>query len=74
MIFIHTHGFHLINVDQLSYHVLEIRLVCLVLTIEVLYITTEYLQSDKLWADQLVAVGKPPEDDDLISYIIISVA
>jgi len=29
----------------------------------------EYLQSAKSWADQLAAVGKPIEDDDLISYI-----
>ncbi|KAF5447742.1 hypothetical protein F2P56_033269 [Juglans regia] len=31
---------------------------------------SEYLQSAKVLADQLVAVGKPTEDEDLISFII----
>jgi hypothetical protein len=31
---------------------------------------TEYLTVAKNWADQLAAVGKPVEDDDLISFII----
>jgi hypothetical protein len=31
---------------------------------------TEYLNQAKTWADQLAAVGKPVDDDDLISFII----
>jgi len=31
---------------------------------------TDFLQSTKLWVDQLVVVGKPLADDDLISYVI----
>jgi hypothetical protein len=31
---------------------------------------TEYLNQAKSWADQLAAVGKPVDDDDLISFII----
>lgn len=31
---------------------------------------TEYLNTAKQWADQLSAVGKPVEDDDLISFTI----
>lgn len=30
----------------------------------------EYLQTAKSWADQLAAVGKAIDDDDLISYVI----
>jgi hypothetical protein len=31
---------------------------------------TEYLSMAKQWPDQLVAVGKPIDDDDLISFIV----
>jgi hypothetical protein len=31
---------------------------------------TEYLSQAKTWSDELSAVGKPVEDDDLISYVI----
>jgi transposase InsO family protein len=31
---------------------------------------TEYLQMAKSWADQLAAVGKPVDEDDLISFIL----
>jgi hypothetical protein len=31
---------------------------------------TEYLNQAKTWADELSAVGKPVDDDDLISFII----
>jgi hypothetical protein len=31
---------------------------------------SDYLQSAKLWADQLAIVGKPVDDEDLISYVI----
>ena len=31
---------------------------------------SEYLNSAKQWADQLSAVGKHVEDDDLISFVI----
>ena len=31
---------------------------------------TEYLQMSKSWADQLVDVGKPVDEDDLISFIL----
>jgi hypothetical protein len=31
---------------------------------------TEYIRQAKHWADQLVAAGKPVEEDDLISYLI----
>jgi hypothetical protein len=31
---------------------------------------TEYISQAKQWADQLVAAGKPVEEDDLISYLI----
>jgi hypothetical protein len=31
---------------------------------------SEYLNTAKQWADQLSAVGKPVEDDDLISFVI----
>jgi hypothetical protein len=31
---------------------------------------TEYLNQAKAWADELSAVGKPVDDDDLISLII----
>ena len=30
----------------------------------------EYLNQAKSWADQLAAVGKPVDDDELISFII----
>ena len=31
---------------------------------------TEYLNQAKQWVDELSAIGKPLEDDDLISFII----
>jgi hypothetical protein len=31
---------------------------------------TKYLQSSKSWADKLAAVGKPIEDDELITFIV----
>lgn len=31
---------------------------------------SQYLGQSKSWDDQLMAVGKPVEDDDLISYIL----
>lgn len=31
---------------------------------------SEYLQTAKQWADQLAAIGKPIEDDDLIHFLI----
>ena len=31
---------------------------------------SEYLRTAKKWADQLVAIGKPTEDEDLISFIL----
>uniref|UniRef100_A0A2N9EGZ0 Integrase catalytic domain-containing protein n=1 Tax=Fagus sylvatica TaxID=28930 RepID=A0A2N9EGZ0_FAGSY len=31
---------------------------------------TEYLQMAKSWADQLAAIGKPVDEDDLISFIL----
>jgi hypothetical protein len=31
---------------------------------------TDYLQSAKLWADKLAVVGKPVDDDDLVSYVL----
>jgi hypothetical protein len=31
---------------------------------------SDYLQSTKLWSDQLAIVGKPIDNDDLISYVI----
>jgi hypothetical protein len=34
---------------------------------------SEYLKNAKSWANQLAAIGKPIDDEDLISYIISGV-
>ena len=31
---------------------------------------SEYLQAAKVWVDQLAAMGRPIDDEDLISFII----